>query len=124
MLNCFRPLFRKINNSPKGLATKGRSTNGLREKRKYNVTPKNKLQETEVEDRAWIVVETSQILRSHYCRTNYKRLYLHAGTGIADLYREFRRSFEAHTKIQCHTWFYQFMGKNYSIGTNRSNNIR
>ena len=89
-------IFRKINNSLffEGLATKRRSTKGVRERGEYNGTPKNTLLETEVEERARLVVETSQVMRSHFCQTNARRLYIPAGTGIADLYRESRRSFE------------------------------
>ena len=118
--------FRKINNSLffKGLATKRRSTNGVRERREYHGTPSNKLVATEVEDRARLVVEASQVMRSHYCRTNSRRLYLPAGTGIADLYREFKRAFNENTKIPSHTWFYQFMGTNYNIGTHKPKNDR
>ena len=126
MFNCFRPFFPEDNDSLffKGLATKRQSTNGVRERKEYKGTPKNKLLETEVEDRARLVVEASQVMRSHYYQTNSRRLYLPAGMGIADLYREFKGAIEANTKILSYTWFYQFMGKNYNIGTHRPKNDR
>ena len=126
MFNCFRPFLPEDNDSLffKGLATKRRSTNGVRERKEYKGTPKTKLLETEVEDRARLVVEASQVMRSHYCQTNSRRLYLPAGTSIADLYREFKRAFNENTKIPSHTWFYQFMGTNYNIGTHKPKNDR
>ena len=119
--DCFCPYFPEDNNS---LFFEGLATNGIRERRENNGTPKNTLLETEVEERARLVVETSQVMRSLYCQTNSRRLYLPAGMGIADLYREFKGAIEANTKILSYTWFYQFMGKNYNIGTHRPKNDR
>ena len=39
--------------------------------------------ETVVEDRTPPMVETPQVMRSHYCQTNSGKLYLPAGTGVA-----------------------------------------
>ena len=54
--------------------------------------------ETVVEDRTRPMVETSQVMRSHYLQTNSGKLYLPAGTGVAYLYREFRRLFDPDTR--------------------------
>ena len=66
-----------------------RSESWVREPRK---SPKNKLIGIENEDNAHYVVEEQDVMRSHYCRMNSRRLYMPEGTNIEDQYREFKRS--------------------------------
>ena len=62
----------------------------MREPRKSPWAPKNKLIGIEYEDKAHYVVEEQDVMRSHYCRTDTRRLDIPEGTTIADLNREFK----------------------------------
>ena len=66
-----------------------RSESWVREPQK---SPNNKLIGIEYEDKAHYVVEEQDVMRSHYCRTDTRRLYMPERTTIADFYRELKRS--------------------------------
>ena len=101
-----------------------RSENGVREPRKSPGAPKNKLLGTNIEEKARYVVEEQDVMRSHYCRTNSRRLYMPEGTTIVDLFREFKRSLLPTENVPSSAWFYNFMGTNYNIGTQKPQNNR
>ena len=42
-----------------------------------------------LEEKARYIVESAQVMGSHYCRTSYRRQYLLKGVHLAYLYREF-----------------------------------
>ena len=44
-----------------------------------------------LEEKARYIVESAQVMRSHYCRTSSRRQFLPEGVHLADLYREFVR---------------------------------
>ena len=96
----------------------------MREPRKSPWAPKNKLIGIEYEDKAHYVVEEQDVIRSHYCRTDTRRLYMPEGTTIADFYREFKRSLLENKKAPSHTRFYGFTGIHYNIGTQKPQNNR
>ena len=110
--------------SKQGLYSKRRSVNGVRERRVYRGTPSNKMTESEIEDKARLVIEASQVMRSHYCRTSSRRQYLPAGVHLADLYREFLKSVTEDERKPSHTWFYTFCGSNYNLGTHKPKSDR
>ena len=91
----------------------------MREKCVYRGVPANKIQDSEIADKARFVIEGSQVTRSHYCRTSSRRQYLPAGVHLADLYREFLKSLTEDEKKLSHTWFYTFCGTNYNLGTHK-----
>ena len=74
-----------------------------------------------LEEKARYIVESAQVMRSHYCRTSSRRQYLPEGVHLADLYREFVKCVdeEEGEKVPSHTWFYTFVGQHYNLGTHK-----
>ena len=79
----------------------------MREPRQYNGTPPNKMRSSMLEEKARYIVESAQVMRSHYCRTSFRRQYLPDGVHLADLYWEFVKCVDEEDgeKVPSHKWF-------------------
>ena len=65
------------------------------------VNQKNKLIGTQIEDKTRFVIESSKVMKSHFCRTQTRRRYVPVRAFITDCYMEFQN----------------YAGTRYNIGT-------